>query len=169
MLFDQWNSSGFQLLCPISCMDEDSIRSRRLITTAALLKFNGSLRVVRFIFRMNLLKRFHLVNGQLKQWKYFCQTIQNSSLRFLSNYLDITCALINAYTSWCIKHIHAGAEIAAQMLEKCKKPSPDQTRLIAMLEQNMQWSKYNAEALPFPTLTKEQVENFCYDKQNLPN
>ena len=150
-------------------MDENSFRSRKLITTAALLKFDGSLRVVRFVFMINPLKRFHSVNGQLKQWKYFRQTIQNSSLSFLSNYVDIVCALINAYTSRCVKDIYAGAEIAAQILEKCQKPSPDKIRLAAILEQNMQWSKHNAETLLFPKLTEEQVQNFCYGKQNLHN
>ena len=53
------------------------------------------------------------------------------------------------------------------MLEKYQKPSPAQMRLAAMLEQNMQCSKYNAEALLFPKLI--EVQNFCYDKQNLFN
>lgn len=139
----------------------------RLIATAASLKFDGSLRVVRLIFKKNLLKRFHSVNGQLKRWKYFRQTIQNSSLRFLSNYLDITCALINAYTPRCVKDIHAGAEIAAQMLEMCRKQNHDRIRLTAMLGEKLQWSKYNAEILLFPKLTEEQVRNLCYGKRNL--
>ena len=61
--------------------------------------------------------------------------------------------------------MHTGAEVAAQMLDKYQKPNPDQMRLAAMLERNMQWSKYNAEALLFPRLT--EVQNFCYAKQNL--
>ena len=63
--------------------------------------------------------------------------------------------------------MHTGAQVAAQMLEKYQKPSPDHMRLAAMLEQNMQWSKYNAEALLFPKLT--EVQNFCYTRQNLLN
>ena len=63
--------------------------------------------------------------------------------------------------------MHTGAEVAAQMLEKYQKPSPDQTRLTVILKQNMQWSKYNAEALLFPKLT--EVQNFCYANQNLHN
>ena len=63
--------------------------------------------------------------------------------------------------------MHTGAEVAVQMLEKYQKSSPDQMRLAAMLEQNMQWSKYNVEALLFPKLT--EVRNFCYAKQNLLN
>ena len=63
--------------------------------------------------------------------------------------------------------MHIGAEVAAQMLEKYQKPSPDQMRLAAILEHNMQWSKYNAEVLLFPKLT--EVQNFCYGKQNLLN
>ena len=95
------------------------------------------------------------------------KTAQNSSPHFLSNHLDITGALINAYTSRCFNGIHTGDDVAAQMLEKYQKLSPDQMRLAAMLEQNMQWSKYNAEALLFPKLT--EVQNFCYSKQNLLN
>ena len=66
------------------------------------------------------------------------KTVQNSSPRFLSNNFGITWALINAYTSTCFNDIHTTAEVAAQMLEKYRKPSPDQVRLAAMLEQNMQ-------------------------------
>ena len=53
--------------------------------------------------------------------------------------------------------MHTRAEVAAQMLEKYQKLSPDQMRLVAMLEQNVQWSKYNAKALLFPTLTEVQI------------
>ena len=82
------------------------------------------------------------------------KTVQNSSPRFLSNHSGITWALINAYTSRYFNNIYTRAEAATQMLEKYQKPSPDQMRLAAMLEQNMQWSKYNAKALLFPTLTE---------------
>ena len=95
------------------------------------------------------------------------KTVQNSSPRFLSNNFGITWALINAYTSSCLNDIHTTAEVAAQMLEKYQKPSLDQVRLAAMLEQNMQWSKCNTEALVFPIPT--EVQNFCYGKQNLFN
>ena len=95
------------------------------------------------------------------------KTVQNSSPRFLSNNFGITWALINAYTSRCFNDIHTTAEVAVQMLEKYQKPSPDQMRLAALLEQNMQWSKYNARALLFPTL--REVQNFCYGKQSLFN
>ena len=57
----------------------------------------------------------------------------------------------------CFNGIHTRAEVAAQMLEKHKRPSPDQMRLAPMLEQNVQWSKYDAKALLFPTLTEVQI------------
>ena len=85
------------------------------------------------------------------------KTVQNSSPRFPSNHFGITWALINAYTSRCFNDIHTKAEVAAQMLEKYQKPSPDQMRLATMLEHNMQWSKYNLKALLFPTLTEVQI------------
>ena len=95
------------------------------------------------------------------------KTVQNSSPCFLSNHLDVTCALINAYALRCFNGIHIRAEVAAQILEKYQKPSPDQMHLAARLEQKMQWSKYisyNVEALLFPKLT--EMQNFCYGKQN---
>ena len=95
------------------------------------------------------------------------KTVQNSSPRFLSHHFGITWALINAYTSRCFNDIHIRAEVAAQLLEKYQKPSPDRMRFAAMLEQNVQWPKYNAKTLLFPTLT--EVQNFCYGKQSLFN
>ncbi|CAF4479933.1 unnamed protein product [Rotaria magnacalcarata] len=78
------------------------------------------------------------VNAQLKQWKYFSQTILNSSLCFLSNYIDITCALINAYGSRCVQDIHSGSEMATQMLQKCQTTNPVQLRLLELLETKLQ-------------------------------
>ena len=108
---------------------------------------------------------FNLVNGQLKQWKYFSQTIQNSSLRFLSNYIDITCALINAYGPRYIKDIHFGAEMAHDMLDKCQKPNPVQMRLVELTKEKMHWKKYDAQLLLFPELTEEDVRNLCFGNE----
>jgi hypothetical protein len=105
------------------------------------------------------------VNGQLKQWRYFSQTIQNSSLRFISDYLDITCALINAYGSRCIKDIHSGAEMAAHMLEKCQKTNPVQVRLVEMIKEKMEWKIYDAQLLFFPELTEDDLRNLCFGKK----
>ena len=95
------------------------------------------------------------------------KTFEKSSACFVSNDFGLSWALINAYTSSCFNDIHIRAEVAAQVLENYQKPSADQMRLAAMPEQNMQCSKYNTEALLFPTVT--QVKNFSYAKQNLFN
>ncbi|CAF2102623.1 unnamed protein product, partial [Rotaria magnacalcarata] len=102
------------------------------------------------------------VNAQLKQWKYFSQTIPNSSLCFLSNYIDITCALINAYGSRCVQDIHSGTEIATQMLQKCQTTNSVQLRLLELLETKLQWKKYDAQLLIFPELTEQELRNICY-------
>ena len=109
---------------------------------------------------------FYSVNGQLKQWKYFSQTIQNSSLRYISNYLYITCALINAYGSRCVKDIYSGAEMATRMLEKCRKINPVQARLAEMIREKMQWKKYDAQMFCFPELTEDDVRNLCFGKKS---
>jgi hypothetical protein len=104
------------------------------------------------------------VNGQLKQWRYFSQTIQNSSLRFISNYLDITCALINAYGSRCVKDIHSGAELATRMLEKYQKTNPVQVHLAEIIKEKMEWKKYDAQQLVFLKLIEDDVRNLCFGK-----
>ena len=45
------------------------------------------------------------------------QTIQNSTLRFISDYLDIVCVLINKYQCPSMKDIENGREIAMKMRE----------------------------------------------------
>ncbi|CAF4885433.1 unnamed protein product [Rotaria socialis] len=102
------------------------------------------------------------VNAQLKQWKYFSQTIPNSSLCFLSNYIDITCALINAYGSRCVQDIHSGTEMATQMLQKCQTTNPVPLRLLELLETKLQWKKYDAQLLIFPELPEQELRNLCY-------
>ena len=37
------------------------------------------------------------VNARIKQFKFFANTIQNSSLPYLEQYLSIACAIINKY------------------------------------------------------------------------
>ena len=37
------------------------------------------------------------VNGQLKQFKFFSNTVQNSSIPHLKDYLSIACSIINKY------------------------------------------------------------------------
>ena len=45
------------------------------------------------------------------------QTIQNSTLRFIGDYLDIVCALINEYQCPVAKDIENGREIAMKVCE----------------------------------------------------
>ena len=49
------------------------------------------------------------------------QTIQNSTLRFISDYLDIVCALINKCQCPAVKDTENGREIAMKMCVKCSQ------------------------------------------------
>ena len=62
-----------------------------------------------------------IVDAQLKNWKFITQTIQNSFLPFVSDHLDIVSALLNTYECSSMKKIINGKEIAAHVLEICKK------------------------------------------------
>ena len=102
------------------------------------------------------------MNGQIKQWKYFSQTIQNSSLRFISNYLDITCALINAFRPRPVSDIYAGSEIAYRMLEKFNQQNDIQIRLSQVAKERSDWKKYDAQMCLFPGLSRDDVRNLCF-------
>jgi hypothetical protein len=71
------------------------------------------------IYRCCFLTLLSLVNGQIKQWKYFSQTIQNFSLPFISEYLNIVCALINTLSSRPVSDIHAVAETSSHPIPQC--------------------------------------------------
>ena len=55
------------------------------------------------------------VNGKIKQWRFFSQTIQNSSIPSVRDYLYIVCALINAYHNTRVIDPTAERERVAQM------------------------------------------------------
>jgi len=102
------------------------------------------------------------VNGQIKQWGYFRQTIQNSSLRFISNYLEITCALINAFYKRPVSDIHAGSEMAYLMLEKFNTQNDIQMYLSQVARERSDWKKYDAQMCLFPELSRDDVINLCF-------
>ena len=56
-------------------------------------------------------------------------TIQNSTLHFISDYLDIVCALINKYQCPAVKDTENGREIAMKMREMSTTRNRLQERL----------------------------------------
>ena len=72
---------------------------------------------------------FPIVNGKIKQWRYFNQIIQNSNIPFVSSYLNIICALINAYKETSILDKTTEKTWAAQMLTLRDKENQLQSRL----------------------------------------
>jgi len=103
-----------------------------------------------------------LVNGQLKQWKYFNQTIQNSSLRFLNNYLEIICALINAFSLRPIPDIHSDSEMAYRMLEAFNESNNVQIRLSQIVKEKSNRIKYDARMCPFPELDANDLRDLLF-------
>ncbi len=103
-----------------------------------------------------------LRNAQIKQWKYFSQTIQISSLSFISNYLDIVSALIYAFASRPVSDIHAGSERAFHMLEAFNKSTDIQMRLSKIVTEQSEWIQYDAKMCPFLELDKDDLQNLCF-------
>ena len=56
------------------------------------------------------------VNARIKQFKFFANTIQNSSLPFLEQYLMIICAMINRYQAPVKTNVEDDVEIGEKMI-----------------------------------------------------
>ena len=76
---------------------------------------------------------------KLSNGKVFNQTIQNSSLLFINNYLEIICALINAFRPCSVSDIQAGSKVAYYMLEKLKQQNNIQLRLSEIATEQSSW------------------------------
>lgn len=104
------------------------------------------------------------MNGKIKQWRYFSQTIQNSSIAFAGGYLNIICAIINAFKKTISLNTEDDTKWAAQILMLRDKQNLLQQRLEQMNHNTRkpQWKKYDARMVNFPTLTEEDVRNICF-------
>ena len=105
-----------------------------------------------------------LVNGKIKQWRYFSQTIQNSSIPFIGGYLNIICTLINAYRKTSNTQSDNQKQWATRMLELRDKENQLEQRLqeLNLSKNRPQWKKYDAQMVNFPILTEEDVQNICF-------
>jgi hypothetical protein len=103
------------------------------------------------------------VNGRIKNWKFFAQKIPNTSLPFISDCLDIVCALINRYYCPAIANIENGREIAIQMRNIWQEENALQKRLQLLNEKTtLHWSKCDASLCRFPSLTENDVRNLTF-------
>lgn len=101
------------------------------------------------------------MNRKIKEWNYF-NCLQNSSLRFLSDDLDIVCALHNAFRHPAMKDPTNGLELARSMLEQMKKENELANRLMRISNnKSMHWKKYDSRMCVFPSLTEEDVRRIC--------
>ena len=88
------------------------------------------------------------------------QTIQNSTLRFISDYLDIVCALINKYRCPAVKDTENGREIAMKMREMFTTRNRLQERLAQYTGlTSLHWSKHSTSNFQFPHYSKRKFEN----------
>ena len=93
------------------------------------------------------------------------QIIQNSSLPFVSEDLDIVCALINNYECPAMKDITQGREMATKMHEMWAEENALQKRLAQYTGENsLHWSKHNAADCDFPSLTEDYVRHLTLGK-----
>jgi hypothetical protein len=103
------------------------------------------------------------VNGRIKNWKYFAQTIPNSSLPSISDNLDIACALINRYFSPAIQHVNEGLEVAKRMRQMFREYNMLKNRLEHYESHaRLSWRKYDAAHCILPPLTEIDLRNLTF-------
>ena len=91
------------------------------------------------------------------------QTIQNSTLRFISDYLDIVCALINKYQCPAVKDTENGREIAMKMREMFTTRNRLQERLAQYTGlTSLHWSKHSTSNFQFPPLSEERIRELTF-------
>ena len=91
------------------------------------------------------------------------QTIQISTLRFISDYLDIVCALINKYQCPAVKDIENGREIAMKLREMFTTRNRLQERLAQYTDlTSLHWSKHSAFNFQFPPLSEEKIRELAF-------
>jgi hypothetical protein len=104
------------------------------------------------------------VNGKIKNWRFFSQTINNSNIPHTGDYLRIICALINAYHRTRVADTSAHEDWAIQMRNLVDKENRLKRRLelLASGTQKPRWRKYDSRMLLFPVLSEDDVRNLCY-------
>jgi hypothetical protein len=94
-------------------------------------------------------------NGHVKHFKWLNQTMQNTTIPQIRDYLQIACALINAYRAPAISSFSNHDPIAAKMLACLHEPNLLRTRLN---NEVLHWSNNDTSNLVgFPILTIDEI------------
>ncbi|CAF4392192.1 unnamed protein product [Rotaria sp. Silwood2] len=103
-------------------------------------------------------------NGRVKHFKWLDQTIQNTTIPQIRDYLQIACALVNAYRASAISSFSNYDQIASKLLAHLHEPNSLRTRLN---NEVLRWSKDDASNIVgFPILTIDQIRLITVAMQN---
>ena len=80
----------------------------------------------------------------------------------MSSYLNIVCALINAFGSRPVSDTHSDTEIASLMLEAFNESNAAQIRLSKIATERTEWRTYDAKMCPFPELDEDDLRRLCF-------
>ncbi|CAF3956339.1 unnamed protein product, partial [Rotaria sp. Silwood1] len=103
------------------------------------------------------------VNSRIKQFKFLSNTVQNSSLPYLEQYLSIACALINRYQSPLKTNTSEDAEIGQKMIALRNQKKKFETFLDKnnLKKQSSKWERLNHTDImdEFPVLCENDIVN----------
>ncbi|XP_076085751.1 uncharacterized protein LOC143056545 [Mytilus galloprovincialis] len=103
------------------------------------------------------------VNGRIKSWKYLDRVLPNSQIPFVSDYVNIACAIMNKY--W--PELNTGdseqdEQLASKMLYLSKQKNLLHEKIIeeGLDKRSCKWQKIDASSAPsFPRLSEEDIRN----------
>ena len=87
------------------------------------------------------------------------------TLRFIGDYVDIICALINAFKVRSVKDVDKGSELAFRMLDAYNESNNIQLHLSKIVTERSEWRKYDAKMCPFPELDEGDLQHLCFGRK----
>ena len=138
----------------------DDANRTRLLTKLRWIVESGTRILQNFV----LLWFFKAVNAKIKCWKYFAQTVRNSSLSTVGDDLDIICAIQNKYFRPAISDRLDGEQMAETM--KDLLDAPNQLKEFLETNKGHHWKKFDAQYCIFPMLMEEDVRDITLGEYN---
>ncbi|CAG2250822.1 PRKDC [Mytilus edulis] len=122
------------------------------------------------------------VNGRIKSWKYLDRVLPNSQIPFVSDYVNIACAIMNKYwPELNTGDLEQDEQLASKMLYLSKQKNLLHEKIIeeGLDKRSCKWQKIDASSAPtFPRLSEEDIRNItvgvyqlklapCYTREHL--
>lgn len=102
------------------------------------------------------------VNGRIKKWKALSNTMPNTQIPYIGDYVRIVCSICNAFRPALVTSPESDEVIAKRMMAQAKNPNKLQCTVVAngWDKKRVIWEKINESELnDFPELTENELRD----------